>query len=242
MTDPGGRVGGLVCALTIAGLVLWSTLALAAGRAVTLTSADGVSVAGAFFEAQNRPAGGVVLVHMLGRSKDDWAEVADRLQQAGLNVLAIDLRGHGQSSGSAASLGVMAGDVRAAVEWLQTRPGVRPDRIGIAGASLGANLALVVAAALPSVRAVALVSPSLDYRGVRIDAGMLKRYGARPAWLAASADDPYALRTLRELATDTSGPREQRVTTVAGHGTKILTADPSLGRELVDWLGRTLVF
>lgn len=231
---------------TVAALVAaigWAALpAAAAGRAVSLASADGVPLAATFFEAQNRPAAGVVLVHMLGRSKDDWTAVADRLQQAGLHVLAVDLRGHGQSSGSAGALGIMAGDVRAAVEWLQARPGVRPDRIGLAGASLGANLALLVAAALPSVRALALLSPSLDYRGVRIDQAMLKRYGARPAWLAASTVDPYALRTLRELVADSSGLRVERLTSAAAHGTNMLTADPALAGELVDWLGRTLIF
>lgn len=221
----------------------WSAVpAAAAGRPVSLASADGVSLAGTFFEAQNRPAAGVVLVHMLGRSKDDWTAMADRLQRAGLNVLTVDLRGHGQSDGSASALGVMAGDVRAAVEWLQARPGVRPDRIGLAGASLGANLALAVAAAVPSVRALALLSPSLDYRGVRVDAAMLKRYGARPAWLAASMEDPYALRTLRELAADTSGARIERLTNAPAHGTNMLAADPALASELVDWFGRTLIF
>jgi alpha-beta hydrolase superfamily lysophospholipase len=223
---------------------LWCVAAVAeaAGRPVTLTSVDGVPLAGAFFEARNGPASGVVLVHMLGRTKDDWQDLGNRLQQAGLNALAIDLRGHGQSGGSAARLAAMGGDVRAAVEWLQTRPSVQSDRIGIAGASLGANLALMVAVGVPSVRALAMLSPALDYRGVRIDAAMLRRYGARPAWLAASTEDPYALRTLRELGTDTSGSREQRLTTAVAHGTNMLTADTSLSPELVDWLARTLIF
>jgi alpha-beta hydrolase superfamily lysophospholipase len=209
---------------------LWCVAAVAeaAGRPVTLTSVDGVPLAGAFFEARNGPASGVVLVHMLGRTKDDWQDLGNRLQQAGLNALAIDLRGHGQSGGSAARLAAMGGDVRAAVEWLQTRPSVQSDRIGIVG--------------VPSVRALAMLSPALDYRGVRIDAAMLRRYGARPAWLAASTEDPYALRTLRELGTDTSGSREQRLTTAVAHGTNMLTADTSLSPELVDWLARTLIF
>ena len=62
----------------------------------------------------------------------------------------------------------MTQDVRAAVQWLSTRPSVRPDAIGVVGASLGANLALLAAVDQPLVRVVAAVSPSLDYRGVRV--------------------------------------------------------------------------
>jgi alpha-beta hydrolase superfamily lysophospholipase len=168
--------------------------------------------------------------------------MAERLQEAGATVLAFDLRGHGSSAGSPAVLGPMAGDVGAAIDWLATRPNVRPGAIAVVGASLGANLAAIAAAGKTTVRAVALLSPSLDYRGVRLDAATMKRLGARPVWLAASSEDPYALRTLKELIGDTARSREQHVSSVRGHGTPLLTADPDLARTLMDWLRRTLIF
>lgn len=212
-----------------------------AGRAVTFAAFDGTQLTGSLYEPSNRPAPAIVLVHMLGRSKDDWENLADRLADAGALVLALDLRGHGRSSGSMAMLPPMTDDVRAAVAWVVARPGVRPESIAIVGASLGANLVLLAAADLPSVRAVALLSPSLDYRGIRVDAGVMKRMGDRPVWLAASTEDPYALRTLKELAAG-SGAREQRLSHVAAHGTNLLSSDPDLARALMDWLRRTLIF
>ena len=213
----------------------------AASRPVSLTSADGVALAAELYEASNRPAPGIVLVHMLGRSKDEWDSVAGRLQDAGASVLAIDLRGHGHSSGSAAQLAPMVEDVRAAIAWLAARPGVRPGSLAVVGASLGANLAALAAADAPIVGALALVSPSLDYRGLRLDAGVIKKLGDRPLWLAASTQDPYALRTLKEVAAG-SGPREQRLSETPAHGTRLLADDPDLVRALVDWLRRTLLF
>src|SRR5690606_26951690 len=135
----------------------------------------------------------------------------------GVTTLALDLRGHG-ASGGAADLAAMTQDVVAAVRFLSTRPGVRPDGIGIAGASLGANLALLAAAGEPSVGAVAAVSPSLDYRGVRVGGETMKAIGARPVWLAASTEDAYALRTIEELSAGGGAAREQRLSLVAGHG------------------------
>jgi alpha-beta hydrolase superfamily lysophospholipase len=220
---------------------LLATAAEAAGRPVTFPSLDGTTLAGEFYESSNRPAPAVVLVHMLSRHKGDWHGLPDRLRDAGITALTIDLRGHGQSSGSAGELPAMVQDVRAAVQWLATRANVRPDAIAIVGASLGASLALLAAESLPGVRALGLVSPSLDYRGLRTDIGLVKRLGARSLWLGASAEDPLALRTLKDMAGETSGPREQVVSSAAAHGTVLLDRDPDAARALVDWLRRTLL-
>lgn len=222
-------------------LVAVALPAMAAGTRVTFTSTDGTTLSGEFFEAFNRPAPGVVLVHMLSRSKSDWRELPDRIRDAGITALTIDLRGHGGSSGSSGDFSAMIQDVRAAARWLASRANVRPDAIAIVGASLGASLALHAAIDLPQVRAIGLLSPSLDYRGLRTDTALIKRLGARSLWLAASAEDPLALRTLRDFAAETSGPREQMVSNASAHGTMLLDRDGEVGRGLVDWLRRSLL-
>jgi alpha-beta hydrolase superfamily lysophospholipase len=212
----------------------------AAGTRVTFPTSDGVTIVAEYYEASARPAAGVVLVHMLSRSRGDWGGLPDRIRDAGMTALAIDLRGHGQSSGSPQELQAMIQDVRAAAQWLAGRPNVRGDQIAIVGASLGASLALLAAVELPHVRALGLISPSLDYRGLRTDRGLIKRLGARSIWLAASDQDPLALRTLRDIAAEPSGPREQLVSSALAHGTVLLEKDADVGRSLVDWLRRSL--
>jgi pyridoxine 5-phosphate synthase len=220
--------------------VVLSSPAEASGTRVTFASLDGTSLSGEFYEAAGRPAPGVVLVHMLSRNKSDWHGLPDRMRDAGITALAIDLRGHGNSSGPAGDLPAMVQDVRAAVRWLASRGNVRPDAIALVGASLGASLALLAAVELPMVRAIGLLSPSLDYRGLRTDTGLIRRLGARSLWLVASAEDPLALRTMRDFAAEKSGPREQMVSTAAAHGTMLLERDGETGRGLVEWLRRTL--
>jgi pyridoxine 5-phosphate synthase len=213
----------------------------AAGRPVTLPSPDGVTIAGEFYEGSSRSSPAVLLVHMLTRSRGEWGTLPDRLRDLGLTVLTIDLRGHGQSSGSAQDLPAMSQDVRAALRWLITRPNVRADAIAVIGASLGASLALLASMDVPQVRAIGLLSPSLDYRGLRTDVSLIKRLGSRSLWMASSAEDPMALRTMRDFAAEPSGPREQHVSTVAAHGTVLLERDADVARTLVDWLRRTLL-
>jgi alpha-beta hydrolase superfamily lysophospholipase len=209
----------------------------AAGRAVSFRALDGRTINALLFEAEARPAPAVVLVPMLGRPKDDWQAVGDRLAAAGITALAIDLPGQGLP-GDGASLAAWNNDVRAAVGFLAGRPtDVRA--VGIAGASLGANLTVLAAAADPSVRSIALISPSIDYRGVRIEQP-LRQYGARPALLVASVHDPYAARSVRELADDPPGIRQMRWSETAAHGTLLLARDPDVVRSLVEWFQQTL--
>jgi pyridoxine 5-phosphate synthase len=238
--------------LVLLSIVLASPSAEAAGTRVSFPSGDGVVIAGELYEAASRQstsalrasddkAPAVLLVHMLSRSHADWGTLPERMGDAGITALAIDLRGHGQSSGSPQDLQAMVGDVRAAALWLSTRPNVRGDQVAIVGASLGASLALLAVVNVPQVRAIALLSPSLDYRGLRTDNALIKRLGQRSIWLAASDQDPLALRSLHDIAAEPSGPREQHVSSVLAHGTVLLDKDPDVARSLVDWLRRSLL-
>jgi alpha-beta hydrolase superfamily lysophospholipase len=209
---------------------------------VSLRATDGTALSATLYTPTRLPAPAVILVHMLARSSADWAATAEPLQQSGLLVLAIDLRGHGASSESgipSGDLTVLERDVAAAVAFVRQRRDLCNGRIGIAGASIGANLAVIVAASEPAVQSLALLSPSGDYRGVRCDAAM-KRYGDRPVLLVASTNDPYALRTSKQFAA--AAPRAELITPEdAGHGTLMLARQPELVNRLVDWFRNTLL-
>lgn len=231
------RLRRVATATAIAIAALLST-PQAAGRAVTFRAADGRTINGLLFESNSRPAPAVVLVPMLGRTKDDWQAVAERFADAQITALAIDLPGLG-FPGDAQALAAWHADVIAAVAYLAGRVDVRAGSIGAAGASLGANLAALAGAADQRVRSLALVSPSLDYRGVRIESAM-RQYGGRPALLVASTHDPYAARSSRELAAKAPGVRELRWSETTAHGTPLLSRDPELAGALVEWFRRTL--
>jgi pimeloyl-ACP methyl ester carboxylesterase len=215
----------------------------AAERRVSFRTDDGMLLAGGWHEPAVRPAPAVVLVHMLGRSRRDWDLAASRLAAAGIGALTLDLRGHGESQyvprpESAADYTAMVADITAARRYLGTRSDVQPGRIGVAGASLGASLAVLAAAEGASVASVALLSPSLDYRGLRIEAAARKV--ARPMLLVASDEDGYAQRSAKDLQKAAGGPREVVTLHEAGHGTVMLGREPSLTWTLVDWFRRTL--
>ena len=232
-------------------LLLASLMAVAAVQAraaqvqdVTFRTDDGVTIAGSLYlPARTGPA--VLLLHALGRSREDWQPVATRLADAGFVALAIDLRGHGASGAlpegtSLEDLTRMVADVKAARAFLSTRREVVPNRIGIAGASIGANLAILYAAGDPTVRSLALLSPGIDYRGLRPEAAM-KKYGDRPALLVASQEDNYSANSARQLSQSGPGVRDLRILNGAGHGTAMLARQSDLAASLLDWFRRTLL-
>jgi dienelactone hydrolase len=214
-------------------LLLVVVVDAAPSRRVTFRAEDGATLSGAFYEPSRRPAPAIILLHMLKRSHADWDAAASQLSDAGFAVLSLDYR-------SGDELGAYALDVRAAKAFLRDRPEVMAGSLGIAGASIGANLALLDAADDPGVVSIALLSPGLDYKGLRTEAAM-KKFGARPALLVGSTKDPYAARSIRHLTTIGPGVREVRLTDAIAHGTVLLSRDPELIPALVDWFKRTLL-
>ena len=215
--------------------------AQAQSRLVSLTAADGASLTAAVYEPFHDPAPAVVLFHMLGRSHRDWDATAHRLRSAGFLVLALDFRwiAAAGGAGQGRDLRPLVQDAHAALSYVKARPDVAAGRIGIAGASLGASVAALLAAEDADVRAIALISPALDYRGLRSEPAM-RKYGARHALLISASADPYAVRSVRQLAS--GGPnREVLITDTPGHGTMLLARQPDLIERLVDWFQRTLL-
>ena len=201
---------------------------------VDLATSDGVSIKGTYYRPAATDAPGVVLLHMLGRKRGDWDAFARQLQDAGYSVLAIDLRGHGESGGKR-EWGKMTMDAAAATDFLRARPEVDPERIVIIGASIGANIAINYGAEDPDVVGVALLSPGLDYRGVKT-AEAVKAYGDRPLFIAASSEDKYAAESSRTLDGLAQGPHQLLILKNQGHGTQMLGKDNGLEEAIFQWL------
>jgi dienelactone hydrolase len=224
-------------------LVLGLPALAAEPQTVTFTTKDGVQITGSLFLPDKRPAPAVVLLHMMTRTRHDWDATAQRFAEAGIAALAIDFRRAGQpgtDSRGGDDLSDLVNDVLAARAYLGARPEIAAGRVGMAGASVGANVAAIAAGDDAAVKSLALLSPSLEYRNLRIDAS-LRKFASRPALLVASSEDAYALRSARDMVKMGDGARELRVLSGAGHGTGMLGREADLATALVDWFLRTLL-
>jgi len=202
-------------------------------REITLGAADGTRLTATLHTPARVPAPAVLLLHVANGSRHDWAPFAERLRAAGIAALALDFRGHGASAGRR-DWERMAGDAAAALAYLRREPAIDHERIGVAGASLGASVALALAAAEPSVRGVTLVSPGLDMYGYRAYVD-LQAYDARPLFMLCAEGDRYAVEAQTQLAALARGPTQTRIVPGAAHGTALLK-DAAAVDALMAWI------
>jgi dienelactone hydrolase len=91
-----------------------------------------------------------------------FRQIAEALASAGIAVLRVDDRGVGKSTGAetldSATTSSFAGDTRAQVAYLRTRPEIDPDRIALVGHSEGGVIAPMVAASDPRIAAIVLLA------------------------------------------------------------------------------------
>jgi alpha/beta superfamily hydrolase len=120
---------------------------------ISFLSEDGLRMAGWYVPPENGAL--VILLHGYGGNRTAMIWHAEQLTKAGYGVLMYDERASGESEGEYRSYGWEdPRDVGGALEFLNARADVDPDRIGIAGCSIGGQIALQGAAYYPQIGAV----------------------------------------------------------------------------------------
>jgi dienelactone hydrolase len=210
---------------------------VAPAATVQLTTPDGLSI---HAETAGTGKHAVLLVHGWGQASTDWTALNQRLASHDFFVLALDLRGHGQSAASDElnedDCTPMKADLEAALEWLQQR---NPTSLSVVGAELGANLALQVASSHEAVSNVVLLSPGLNHCGVKVGAA-IAAYTHRPILFVASETDVTSKKAATLLQAKATGPSHLELIPGSARGTRLLNASPQLESVLVGWLNGSM--
>jgi alpha-beta hydrolase superfamily lysophospholipase len=252
---------------------------------VLITTDDDVRIAGHFYPVA-QPKGWALLLHMMPATKESYAPLATVLQDRGIASLAIDFRGHGESEGgpegyqrfSDAEQQAKIRDVEAAHRWLQLRgqaqlatktangmdllltpPEHITTRLVVVGASIGANLALQKFVEHPATAGAVLLSPGLEYHGIRteplareLESVLRLRNGrsSRVLLVAGGTErDEYSTRTVEVLGailgsravTEVAGKlgESRSVRVGVGHGTAVLEDSSEYLQFVADWITQT---
>lgn len=134
---------------------------------VTFQTADGLTLKGWWFPAEEGRERAAVLVHGKDANRIDSSfhsgRIARLLLDEGYSVLLFDLRGHGESEGLRWGLGEKeALDVAAAVDLAAQKAGVTRSRVALLGESMGAGSALMALRHVPDVGPVVVDSSYAD--------------------------------------------------------------------------------
>jgi fermentation-respiration switch protein FrsA (DUF1100 family) len=131
-------------------------LGIAQWEDVRFRSTDGLELAG-WYLPPDPDGDGATLIYLHGarNQREEMLAQAVMLRQHGYGALLFDMRAHGESEGEVSTLGYAeVEDLRGALAYLQTRPEVNGERIGVVGHSMGGAVAIRGAARIPAIRTV----------------------------------------------------------------------------------------
>ncbi len=124
------------------------------------SASDGLTLRGWYLPAAGKHKGLILFCHGRQGNRASVLTHAGYLHKAGYALFSFDFRACGDSDGSMSTIGWReVGDAQGAVTYLQTRRDTRDLPLGIFGASMGAAVAIQLAAKTPEIRCVVADSP-----------------------------------------------------------------------------------
>ncbi len=193
----------------------------------------------------------VVLAHGFSGNAPLMTSLARRLARAGYASVAFEFRGHGRNPRPLSSGGFsfegLAEDLDAAVSYARTQPQFDPERVAVAGHSMGAFVALEWASRDPSVDAIVAIAGGGPPGGP---------YSPPNTLLISPSGDPKPLReSLRAAAAKLAGLERVvldrtygdfergsavRATQVDGVAHVSVLFSGETAARMIDWLARAL--
>ena len=220
---------------------------LAESRVVDLQTSDGVNLK-ASYTSPGRTGPAMLLIHQCNMDRSSWNTISSDLVSAGIHVLALDLRGFGESGGEGLAGGFptllqkSAGDADRAFEYLISQSNVDVSRVGVGGASCGGMISADLAAREGTrVKALMLLSSPPSSNAIEHVANNPKL----AVFAAATKQDPITrgvAGALESMVNSSANPGSViRIFEGREHGLPMFSSNPTLQTELLAWLKEQLL-
>ena len=259
-----------VFSAVLSGTIAFASQTKNVARDVDLKSTDGTILKGTYFTA-GKPGPGVLLFHQSNRTRKSWDDLAVQLAAAGIHVLTVDSRAHGESGGkydteanrAAYWKTWWASDLDTAFQYLSAQVGVNGDVIGAGGSgNLGVQSAIEIARRHQAqVKSLVLLSGET----VRSGTEFLHHASQLPQLYVMDDNDEYppTQEEMKMLYITASSPIKKlvhysraedapwlwyetfldsgKVPAKGGHGTDMFKPHPELPGIIVHWFENTLL-
>lgn len=141
-----------------------------------------------FLPEHNHPAPAFIVCHGAGEFKENYFELCESLAARGIAALALDMRGHGESSGERFCVQIRhwVADIRAAIDFLSQHARVDGRRIGAFGLSSGGTAIFEAAIVDPRLRTLVALDATVRNClpiGLQICMGFLLLAGRLTKWI-----------------------------------------------------------
>ncbi|MBI2628274.1 MAG: alpha/beta fold hydrolase [Candidatus Niyogibacteria bacterium] len=215
---------------------------------ISLLAKDGVKIMANLAEVE-KPAGWLILIHMMPATKESWQDFAEKARDKKYESVAIDLRGHGESGNGPDGFLYFTDeehrksvfDIQAAADYLINSRGAALAKIFFIGASIGANLSLKYLAENQKFPAAILLSAGLNYRGIKTEPLVKNLQAGQKVFFASAKDDRAGgnnaemNRKLYDL-TPAKVEKQIKIFETGGHGTDLLKDNPKLENLIFEFL------
>ncbi len=220
---------------------------------LSLLTDDGVKISGIYHKVEGSKIA-IILLHMMPATKESWNDFSELLNKNGYSTLAIDLRGHGEStnqnfqnkkkeldyryfSDEEHQNSIL--DVISASQFLE-KENFSLEQQYVVGASIGSNLALEFLSQNSMVKKAVLLSPGLDYHGLKTEEWLEEVTTSQSILAVASKGDYYSYNSVKELEKKAKELNINFKTIYyknAGHGTNMFgKEDPDLAESILSFL------
>ncbi len=216
---------------------------------VQFSASDDVVLKADFYVPRSKKslAPGVVVVHRAGGNRAELESIATRLQKQGFGVLAVDLRGHGdsatkdfdwQNGDEQARMKLWSFSMRdldAAANFLTQQEGMHGTNLSLVAYGNGGTLAARHAVRDENVRALAMVEPGQPYHGFNFTKD-LADLGGLPTLMAVSKSGRSEVARLAEQVEQEDGGKGWIDIVVSKSESEQILGDKRLPAEIAKWL------
>jgi pimeloyl-ACP methyl ester carboxylesterase len=202
--------------------------------AITFKSSDDLMLTALLYPAAKLPAPALLLLHQSPGQKEDWFAFAPVWSAHNYNVIALDMRGNGES-GLKVDWNKTVDDLQLVLAQIAQLPGVDGTHIAILGASMGGQEGLVACAKFANCQALVLLSAGKGFATSILPTPM-QALGKRPVLIVvAKGNEPY-YSTAKDFDAQAVGDHQFVVYDTNEHGLAMLYKHPELAENIGQWL------
>lgn len=223
---------------------------------IIFQTSDGLKISADYYTSREKSEDKkplVILIHQFNSSREQWSdELIGGLVKNNFNVIRYDIRSHGKSDKANVPVQELLSDIQqtpkdlaAVITWARDREDIEPSRIGIAGTSIGAALALngayfsgiksFVAISLGKYTYEKLTGNQEELLGAkvipRVSNGML---------ICGTKDGNYAKESQVIFDNFLMEPKEYKQFESEKHGKDLITDFPGINDLILEWFKNNL--
>ncbi len=238
-------------------VIALSAPSFASTKGFEFTAKDGFNMTGNIYlpkvTAKGKKVPIVILLHAIGSSKENWDNLPNMILEKGYACLALDLRGHGQSTLSKSlkqrswmyfttkDYAKYPSDVLFAIDAIKAEYSKKIDtnRIIFVGNNIGASTSVLAASKLnrcgSPVKSIVMISPKITIKNLFMPIELV-HFGNHPILIFTNKNIISGYNEALEIKKYAQGKCDLKALNSSGMGASLYKSTPSIKTDTLNWI------